>query len=558
MKVFIGQMNPIVGDIEGNFNKVISAAREGDAAGADCICTPELCLTGYPPLDLLERRDFLELSDSFISYLKGRLPKERMVIVGAPLREMIHGQERLFSAAYVFHKGAIVDVIKKTLLPTYDVFDESRYFTTNNEKPRVMKFGKERIGITICEDIWNDERFNRKRRYDSDPLEELMKKKPTVIINISASPWEMNKHLYRRELIQHASKRWKTTIVYVNQVGANDSLIFDGGSLVVRNGKILFAAPRFTEASSAFDLVAYVKKPPADLPKIADLMDALTIGIRDYFHKLGFSRAVVGLSGGIDSAVVAVLAVRALGAENVLGVLMPSEFSSGHSVSDARALVKALGIRELTLPIQGPFAAMKDVLRTGVGRSMFTEAEKERAMKDDVTEENLQSRIRGMLLMSLSNKYGYLMLATGNKSEMSTGYATLYGDLCGALAPIGDVLKSDVYALARHINTSMNNVIPENVLVKAPSAELKPDQTDQDTLPPYDVLDDILHLYLEDGKSIEEISKTHKRATVIWVVSTLHKNEYKRRQAPCILKVSRKALRPGRVFPIVQKYHTRF
>ncbi|MBI4978381.1 MAG: NAD+ synthase [Spirochaetes bacterium] len=558
MKLFIAQLNPVVGDINGNFGKIMHAARTADAEQADLIITPELCLTGYPPLDLLERTDFLDTSDTFISYLKKELPKDRMTIVGAPFRELIDNETRLFSAAYVFHNGHIVDVIKKTLLPTYDVFDEARYFTTNNEPPRVITLGREKIGITICEDIWNDELFAKTRRYQKNPLAELMKKKPTIVVNISASPWESGKHLYRRDMIVHATKRWKTTLVYVNQTGANDALIFDGRSMIVREGRILWAGPHYEPCLESFDLMHYKKRPPVDVTKTGDLFLALTLGIKDYFAKQGFTKAVIGLSGGIDSALVAVLAVHALGKDNVLGVLMPSEFSSGHSISDAEFLAANLGIQTLVLPIQSPFESMKALLRTQIASSTLPDAMKEKITADDVTEENIQSRVRGMLLMALSNKYGYLMLATGNKSEMSTGYATLYGDLCGALAPLGDVFKTDVYTLSEYVNASYGRCIPDNIITKAPSAELRPNQKDQDTLPPYEILDGILRAYLEEGLPFDDIIEKFNKTTATWVIRTLHQNEYKRRQAPLILKTSKKSLRPGRYFPIVQKYHRHF
>lgn len=556
MKVTIAQLNMTIGDIEGNFNKIIEASASAVQADSDLFVTSELALTGYPPLDLLERRDFLDNVNIHIQKLKKRLPPNILCVIGAPSDEMHNSQERIFSAAFVFHKKEIVGVVKKTLLPTYDVFDERRHFTPNNEPAKVFKHAGERIGITICEDIWNDEKLNKTRKYDSDPMKALKKEKPTIVLNISASPWETNKSLHRSQIVLHASKRWWVDFIYVNQVGGNDTLIFDGRSFVTHKGKTVKTLKAFEEDVSHFDYNSYEREKIFQPDKQEDLFRALQLGVRDYFHKLGFTKAVLGLSGGIDSALIAVIAAYALGKENVLAVMMPGEYSSDHSISDSDELVDNLGIEKLLLPINSVFDSMKGVLRDGVGKSGFSDEAKAKMMNDDVTEENLQSRIRGQLLMALSNKYGYLVLATGNKSEMSTGYATLYGDMCGALAPIGDLFKTEVFALSRFLHEKHNGVIPLNIIEKPPSAELRPDQKDEDSLPPYEVLDDILRLYIEKGKSIDDISEKHNAETVKWAVNTLHRNEYKRHQAPPILKLGKKALRPGRFFPIVQRYHT--
>jgi NAD+ synthase (glutamine-hydrolysing) len=547
MKVTIAQMNPTVGDIEGNFSMLVHGLSVAEKEGADLIVFPELFLVGYPPKDLLERRSFIHQVEKTVARIES-LSSEYPgfgIILGAPIMENRGGGERLYNSALLLYRGKRLAVRHKSLLPTYDVFDEARYFDTS-EKVQVCSFKNEKLGISICEDAWNDPEFwPGGRGYSFDPVGVLAQNGATFFINISASPFTIGKEETRFRLISAHAKRYGTPFLYVNQVGGNDELIFDGRSLFVDGeGRPVHKFPAFIEYIATVDLQvkgsdAHYK--PQD--RIESVFEALVLGTRDYLRKSGFSKAIVGLSGGIDSSVTASIASQALGKENVLGIAMPSPFSSPGSIADAKKLVNNLGIPVKTVPISSVYQSYLALLEEHFSGT-----------KPDITEENIQARIRGNILMAFSNKYGYLVLATGNKSEIAVGYCTLYGDMSGGLGVISDVPKTMVYALAEYINRK-SKIIPREIIEKAPSAELKPDQTDQDTLPPYELLDEILLYLIEEGYSREDIVKRgFDEETVDWVAKTVARSEYKRNQAAPGLKVTSKAFGVGRRFPIAAKY----
>ncbi|MDI6638963.1 MAG: NAD+ synthase [Bacillota bacterium] len=552
MKVCIAQLNPTVGDIEGNKRRLIETLAHLDAGGriradVDLVVFPELFLVGYPPRDLLEREWFVEACERAVDEIRRasvRFPGMG-VLFGAPLQSTTPSGKGLHNCAVLVCGGELVAVQAKSLLPTYDVFDEARYFDPALEiKP--VPFKGEMLGISVCEDAWNDPDFWPKRRmYDLDPIEVLARAGATLHVNISASPFHAGKDAQRYRLISNHARRHGAPFLYVNQVGANDELIFDGRSLAVdAAGRPIAVCPAFTEHVQEVDMSAPgAAAPYTPQDTVESVHDALVLGVRDYMRKTGFTRAVVGLSGGIDSALTCCIAVRALGAENVLGISMPSPYSSRGSVEDSRKLAENLGIEFKVIPISSIYASYLDALAPH-----FAGAE------PDITEENIQARIRGNILMAFSNKFGHLVLSTGNKSELAVGYCTLYGDMSGGLAVLADVPKTMVYELARYVNRE-SEVIPEAIIRKAPSAELRPNQTDQDTLPPYEVLDAILHGYIEEGESPEDlVRRGFPTETVEWVVRAVRRNEYKRRQAAPGLKVTSKAFGVGRRMPIAARY----
>jgi len=544
MKIALAQLNPTVGDFAGNSARILDYAQRAQRSGADLAVFSELCLCGYLPLDLIERPAFIERNERELARLAEQLPIPS--IVGYAGRASGSTGKSAANAAALLANGKIAFVQHKMLLPTYDVFDESRYFQPAAAQ-HVFSFGGQNLGITVCEDIWNDKTFWAKPLYERDPVAELMSENASLIINISGSPYTLDKRTLRVEMLRSLAKAHNRPVIYVNQVGGNDSLVFDGGSMVVLpDGSIPAQATSFTE-----DLVLYDTETstgdfhPQPATELELVLQALICGTRDYVCKSGFRAVVVGLSGGIDSSVVAAIAVAALGRENVLGVSMPGPYSSEGSRSDARRLAENLGIEFLTLPIADVFQSYQGTL-----------ADVFRGRPENVAEENLQARVRGNFLMAISNKFGSMVLSTGNKSEMAVGYCTLYGDMAGGLAMLSDVPKTMVYALAELINRD-RELIPVASIEKPPSAELRPNQTDQDSLPPYEVLDKILKAYIEEVKSPEEIAAecAFDIDLVRSIATKVDRNEYKRRQAAPGLKITSRAFGLGRPFPIVQKFN---
>ncbi len=544
MKIALAQLNPTVGDFAGNSAKILEFAQRAAKQGADLAVFSELCLCGYLPMDLIERPQFIDRNERELACLAKQLPIPS--IVGYAARATGSTGKSAANAAALLANGKIEFVQHKMLLPTYDVFDESRYFQPAAAQ-NVFSFGGQNLGITVCEDIWNDKTFWAKPLYERDPVAELITKRASLIINISGSPYTIHKRALRLDMLRALAKSHGRPVIYVNQVGGNDSLVFDGGSVVVLpDGRIPAQASSFVEDLVLFDTETgsgeFHAQPATEMDLV---LQALICGTRDYVCKSGFRAVVVGLSGGIDSSVVAAIAVAALGRENVLGVSMPGPYSSEGSRADARQLAENLGIEFLTIPI------------TDVFRSYLTAlADAFRGRPENVTEENLQARVRGNYLMALSNKFGSMVLSTGNKSEMAVGYCTLYGDMAGGLAMLSDVPKTMVYALAELINRD-RELIPRASVEKPPSAELRPNQMDQDSLPPYDVLDRILRAYIEDVKSPEEIASENNFdiGLVRSIAGKVDRNEYKRRQAPPGLKITSRAFGLGRPFPIVQKFN---
>lgn len=531
MRIALAQINPTVGAFSENVAKVVSFLKK--AQGCDLVVFPELCLCGYPPEDFLLVPSFIEACEEALQEVI-RASAGRTLIIGTPRRAL--GEKPLFNSAAVISDGKLLGYQDKALLPTYDVFDEKRYFEPGKEFTPFILNGK-RVGVTICEDIWQHSKEVKETRYSLDPIEQFQGL--DLLVNISASPFSRHKFDKRLRACQRASKTLKCPVVLCNQVGGNDSLIFDGYSLFVE-GNQFSCAKGFEE-----DLFITGEGSSKKGERVEDLWRALVLGVRDYFHKLNFSKACLGLSGGIDSSVVACLATEALGPKNVLGVMMPSRFSSQEGIRDARILAQNLGIAVKEIGIEEPLSCFLN---------LFEESFRGRPW--DTTEENIQARIRGLMLMALSNKLGYVVLGTGNKSELAMGYSTLYGDMVGGLGVLNDVIKQDVYALARFIN-GKGEVIPQSVLEKAPSAELKENQKDSDSLPDYAIVDTVLRSYVEEHLPPDEIAKRSgiELSLVKDLVHRIHLNEYKRRQAAPGLRVTEKAFSKGYHFPIVQKFY---
>jgi NAD+ synthetase len=545
MRVAVAQIDTTIGDFGGNLTLIRDAYARAASEGADLLMLPELALCGYPPMDLLERPSFLRDQEQALRELIALSETSATAIVSGAIVSAPGGRAKpIWNAAVLAEAGELRHVQPKTLLPTYDVFDESRYFRPGDRRTP-FEFRGTRIGLTICEDVWSGEFWGDRRPYPVDPVQELVEAGAELILTVSASPWHQRKIHLREAMLCDAARRNRVPIVFCNLTGGNDELIFDGASFAVcRDGTVTRRLAAFEEDFAVLDPGARSPAPEAGRDDAVLLEAGLMLGIRDYFRKLGLRGAVIGLSGGVDSAVTAHLAARALGPEQVLGVLMPGPFSSDHSVTDALRLAGNLGIETRTVRIDGIYKSFLEEFRTLLGP----------AESYGLTQENLQARIRGTLLMAVSNHEGRIVLATGNKSELSMGYTTLYGDLVGGLAVLGDVLKRDVYALARGANAKGERV-PWNTIQKPPSAELAPDQRDTDSLPPYDVLDAILGQAIEEGRAGPEIRAPEgaERETVRWVLHTLDRNEYKRRQAPLVLRVSEKAFGTGRRVPIVQR-----
>ena len=544
MRIGLLQLNATIGAYDKNRARLEEAYREAVDKGAELVLAPEMFLCGYPPRDLLLRDDFISRGLECLGALAksvGAVP----LIVGYVDRHLARPGRALRNAAAVIQHGNIIHTVMKSLLPTYDVFDEDRYFEPA-EKVAPVEICGQKIGLTICEDIWNDADFWPERRYRRDPVDDLVKAGATLIVNISASPWQRGKEATRLAMLQRVARDARVPLVQVNMVGANDELIFDGHSVALdAHGHVLALGASFNEEVLVVDVGGSTSGLALTLSSNSEeqLFRALVLGVRDYVAKCGFKSVVLGLSGGIDSALVAVIAAAALGPDKVWGVSLPSRYSSTGSLNDAAQLAKKLGIRYDVLPIAEPVTQVEKTLE-----SVFA------GRTPDATEENIQSRMRGLLLMALSNKFGPLVLTTGNKSELAVGYCTLYGDMCGALAVIADVLKTEIYALARWVNRD-EEIIPWNTIKKPPSAELRPDQTDQDSLPPYDVLDRILrHYVVDDADPKMLVSEGISAETVRDVLNKIVFSEYKRRQAAPGLKVSPRAFGMGRRVPIAQGF----
>ncbi len=541
MKIALAQLNYHVGNFEANTQKIIKAINEAETQGAELVVFSELCICGYPARDFLEFDDFINQCTLALNEIAKHTGKVA-ALVGAPRKNPVVDGKDLFNSAFFIYQGKVSPVADKTLLPVYDVFDESRYFEPNN-RFQVFEFNGKRLAITICEDIWNV--GNDNPLYLSCPMEELVKQSPDIIINLSASPFSYVQHQERMKVIKANVLRYQLPMVYVNQVGAQTELIFDGGSVVVnKNGEILKQLPFFAETLSVYDTaVQCATETVAVESPIQLIYEALVLGIRDYFAKLGFKKAILGLSGGIDSALVLCLAAEALGRENVMSLLLPSGFSSGHSLADAKKLCENLDSKYETVPIESNYQAFMQTLEPFFKDLPFS-----------VAEENLQARVRGVLLMAFSNKFGYILLNTTNKSEAAVGYGTLYGDMCGGLAVLGDVYKTQAYELAAYINRN-GEVIPQHIITKAPSAELRPNQKDSDSLPEYAVLDEILFQYIEKRRGPKDlVNMGFDKNLVNRVLKMVNMNEWKRFQAPPILRVSPKAFGMGRRMNIEGKY----
>ncbi len=544
MKISIAQLNYHIGNFEGNLAKMLQAVEQAKREGADLICFSELATCGYPPRDFLEFDDFIELSENSIREL-AKAAQGIAIVVGSPSHNPVIEGKDLYNSAFFLADGQVQQVQHKALLPTYDIFDEYRYFEPATEF-KVVEYKGKRIALTVCEDIWN--LGNENPLYTICPLDIMMPQKPDFILNLSASPFSYDQAFDRIKVVKANVEKYKIPMFYVNHCGAQTEIIFDGGSLVMSpDAKIYEELPYFEECFRTYELDEVIKGKPEEhqqsKDKVALIHDAIVLGIKDYFGKLGFKKAILGLSGGIDSALVAVLAQRALGQENVRVLLMPSQFSSDHSVHDARKLAQNLGIQYDIIPIEQIYRSYEQALQPHFWAYPF-----------DIAEENIQARIRGMLLMAFSNKFGNILLNTSNKSEMAVGYGTLYGDMCGGLSVIGDVYKTEAYELAHYINKD-EEVIPQSIITKPPSAELAPDQKDTDSLPDYEVLDEILFQYIENRQSPEDlIEKGFEEKLVRRVLRLVNINEFKRHQTAPVLRVSDKSFGMGRRIPIVGKY----
>jgi len=547
MRIALGQINTTVGDLAGNTDRMVRAAQQAAEGRARLIVFPELSLTGYPPRDLVEKPGFLDRTEEQLQRLAAETAAlDLALICGYVGRSAATAGKRATNSAALLHRGRLLFRQDKLLLPTYDVFDEARYFLPA-ERQSLCEAAGRRIALTICEDAWNDKQFWERRLYSRDPVEELARHRPEILISINASPYHMHKRELRRDIFANTARRFSLPVVYLNQVGGNDQLVFDGSSFALdAQARLIASCASFQEDLVFVDPFAGTGDLRENLSDECEAVyEALVLGARDYICKCGFRSVLLGLSGGIDSSLTAVIAADAVGPENVVGVGMPGPFSSQGSLTDARALAAVLGVRFEVVPITGIYERYLTALDP-----LF------RGCPRDITEENIQARIRGALLMALSNKWGALVLTTGNKSELAVGYCTLYGDMCGGLAVISDVPKTLVYQLARVANRRHPGAIPESVFLKAPSAELRPDQKDSDSLPPYDVLDRVLTAYVEDylppGRIAADLGLPLD--FVKDIINKVDRNEYKRQQAPPGLKVTTKAFGIGRRFPIAQRF----
>lgn len=554
MKIAIAQINPTIGDITGNSQQILAAAQQAAQQNVRLLLTPELSLCGYPPRDLLLYPGFVESMWKQLESMSLNLPANLAVLIGIVdinSHATARGEKPLFNSMVCLEGGKVQQIFHKRLLPSYDVFDEDRYFESGRNS-NVFILDSNKIGVTICEDLWNDEKFWGKRSYEINPIEDLANLNVDIVVNLSASPYSFRKQKVREAMLSHAATRFNLPIVYVNQVGGNDDLIFDGNSIAFnRQGEAICRAKAFDRDLVILEFDEDKKDLTSLLSPLLledkgdeeEIFSALVLGVKDYARKCGFSKAILGLSGGIDSSLVAAIAAAALGKENVLGVLMPSPYSSKHSISDAEALVNNLGIESHQLPIGEAMSVYDKMLEP-----LFT------GTSFGIAEENIQSRIRGNLLMAIANKFGYLLLSTGNKSEMAVGYCTLYGDMNGGLAVIADVPKTRVFSICRWLNQN-REMIPNNVIIKPPSAELKPGQLDQDSLPAYEILDDILDRLIHQHQSESAIvASGHDRKIVKKVMKLVARAEFKRRQAPPGLKITDRAFGTGWRMPIASRW----
>jgi NAD+ synthase (glutamine-hydrolysing) len=551
MKIALVQLNYLIGDFDGNLSKISKAVSEASASGAELVVFSELSICGYPPLDLLERREFIDTCILYTEKLASMVDPGTGVLVGSPEYNPNRDGKLLFNSAFFLYEGKIQQAFRKTLLPTYDIFDEYRYFEPNRDF-HILNFKGKKMAVTICEDLWDeqpfDNEFSRSRLYTTNPLEELIPFGPDLIINMAASPFSHRKMKVKQAIFTGKAVKHKLPVLYCNQVGAHTELIFEGGSMCIHpSGYIAGKLPFFREGILMADLdelLAPVPNSKQEVPdRIETISEALICGIRDYFKKMNFHTATLGLSGGIDSAVTLALASEALGPENLHVLLLPSQYSSDHSVNDSVEMALNMGVEYNILPIKDLFNSFRETLLP-----LFDK------LPEDIAEENIQARIRGTLLMALSNKFGNILLNTSNKSETAVGYGTLYGDMNGGLSVLGDVYKTDVYLLAKYLNRK-KEVIPENIISKAPSAELRPDQKDSDSLPPYDTLDLILEAYIEKQLPLEKVVEMgYDSQLVNRIVRMVNQNEYKRYQTPPILRISSKAFGVGRRLPLVARY----
>lgn len=544
MKIAVCQINPVIGDINGNKEKILKGYRRATDDGADIAVFPELALTGYPPLDFVEKKAFrVKINEANIELARATNAKTGLIFGSITEFEDNVGTNIENSSIFCIN-GKISFIQNKSLIPNYDVFDEVRYFESASEV-KVFEFRDEIIGLSVCEDIWNDEDYWKKRMYPVDPVKEQVVKGATLLINISASPYSYGKRKARYKMLSTLTKQDNVKLVYTCCAAAQTELIFDGASMCFdEKGNLAMLGKTFSEDYFIYDTkIEYSPLLKVEASFEEEVHNALIFGLKDYCNKLNFKSVCLGLSGGIDSAIVAYFAVKALDKESVFVTLMPSEFSSEGSITDSLKLVENLGIKHNIIPIQPVFETVKKMLDPVFNNK-----------PEDVTEENMQSRIRGLYMMAISNKFNHLLVTTGNKSELATGYATLYGDMCGGLAIIGDVYKTDVYRLCKYINR-YEEILPGEIIDKVPSAELRPNQTDQDSLPPYPVLDKILRMYLEENEELDEIaSETGDRELVKKILNLVDRNEFKRKQGAPVLRVSNKAFGYGRRFPIVQRW----
>jgi len=552
MKIAVAQLNYRIGDFEGNLEKMLRAVKQAEERGAEMVLFSELAICGYPPLDLLERKDFIRRCTDAVKELASTVPPDMGILVGSPEFNTEDKGKLLYNSVFFLTGGSVRQVFRKTLLPTYDIFDEYRYFEPNREF-ELLEFKGRKLAVTICEDLWDEQpfesEFSRSRLYRTSPLDELAGKGPDAVINLAASPFSHRKTYIKQGIFTGKASKHGLPLFYCNQVGAQTELIFEGGSMVINaRGQVIKRLEYFREDLAVVDLDHIVDEPvPVDVPPRKDRIplvhDALILGVRDYFQKMGFRQATLGLSGGIDSAVTLVLAARALGPEFMHVLMLPSPYSSTHSVDDSVKLAENLDVPYHILKIGPLFDQFRATLKPLFGDR-----------PEDITEENIQARIRGVLLMALSNKFGHILLNTSNKSETAVGYGTLYGDMSGGLSVLGDLYKTEVYELAEYINRD-REVIPANIITKPPSAELKPGQKDEDSLPPYELLDQVLMAYIEKQQPPEDIRiRGGDGELVNHILRLVDMNEYKRYQTPPILRISSKAFGVGRRLPLVAKY----